>query len=192
MLEQAGVEYEDVRYDSPDKWFSVKHKRGFDLPNLPWFDDGVVKLTQSGAILRYVAELHGFRGKDAVENAHLDMLHGEAIDIHIPYLRKVYSPDFEKQKDELRKIIVMKLEGLEKYLEGKKFFGGETVKFPDFHLYEIIYQNSILFPDLLDKFPNIKSYLKRFEELPRIKAYMESDRFLKYPFNGPSAKFGGK
>jgi hypothetical protein len=40
------------------------------------------------------------------------------------------------------------------------------------------------------KFPRLESYLQRIESLPKIKEYLASDRFKKFPINGPSAKWG--
>merc|ERR1739848_252002 len=50
LLEYVGAEYEETRYESGDKWFPVKFDLGLDFPNLPWFEDGDVKINQSGAI----------------------------------------------------------------------------------------------------------------------------------------------
>ena len=85
-----------------------------------------------------------------------------------------------------------KFKFLEKFLSDKKFFGGDSVKFPDFHLYEILYQLSVLFTDLFEEFPKLKAYLERFEALPAIQAYMRTDKYVAKPFNGPSAKFNPK
>ena len=38
---------------SRDVWYNEKETLGLDYPNLPYFIDGDIKLTQSGAILRY-------------------------------------------------------------------------------------------------------------------------------------------
>ena len=94
LLEYAGADYEDVQYDEPSKWFDVKHEMGLDFPNLPYYIDGDVKLTQSGAILRYLAEKYGLHGSDVKERAVLEMLAMECMDIHMAYARCVYNPDF--------------------------------------------------------------------------------------------------
>uniref|UniRef100_A0A4X1UTN1 glutathione transferase n=1 Tax=Sus scrofa TaxID=9823 RepID=A0A4X1UTN1_PIG len=40
------------------QWLSDKFKLGLDFPNLPYLIDGAHKLTQSNAILRYIARKH--------------------------------------------------------------------------------------------------------------------------------------
>ena len=94
LLEYVGAEYEETRYQSADKWFSVKFEMGLDFPNLPWLEDGDVKLTQSGAILRYLAEKHGLHGKDIKDRAQQEMLAFECMDFYVAYAKVVYNPDF--------------------------------------------------------------------------------------------------
>jgi len=189
LLEYAGEDYEEVRYSQPNEWFDVKFKSGLDFPNLPWMEDEDIKISQSGAIIRYLAEKHGLHGKDPKERATLEMLEAEAHDFHMAYARVVYNPDFDNLKEGLHSSQKTKLEQLESFLGEKKFFGGETPKLPDFHLYEIITIHTVLFPDYKEKFPKLMAYLQRFEELPKIKAHLASDKFIAKPFNGPSAKW---
>lgn len=189
LLEYVGEEYEDVRYKAKDDWFGIKFEMGLDFPNVPWMEDGDVKISQSGAILRYLAEKHGLHGTDLKERGILEMLACEAMDFHMAYARVVYNPDFENLKEGLQDSQMKKMEQFETFLGVKNFFGGEKPKFPDFHLYEILSIHMLLFPEFKSKFPKIVAYLQRFEELPKIKAHMESDKFIKAPINGPSAKW---
>jgi len=190
-LEYLGLDYNETRYDDKEKWLSEKFQLGLDFPNLPYLIDGEVKLSQSGAILRYLADKHGLHGKDAKDRAHLEMLAFECVDIHQAIGRAVYNPDFENLKDELHQTLTTKLEQVVKFLDGKKFFGGEEVMFPDFHFYEVLFTATKLFPDLTEKFPAVKAYMERFEALPKIAAYMASSKYMEGPFFGPMAKWGG-
>ncbi len=56
IFEYAGVRFEDKRYQSPEQWQEDKFNLGLDYPNLPYLIDGPVKMCESMAILRYVAE----------------------------------------------------------------------------------------------------------------------------------------
>ena len=62
LLEYVGVEYDQKFYvcgDGPDfsrtDWTDVKGSFGLDFPNLPYYIEGNLKLTESWAILRYIA-----------------------------------------------------------------------------------------------------------------------------------------
>jgi len=194
LLEYAEEDYKEVRYEwttsGPNEWFDVKFKSGLDFPNLPWMEDEDIKISQSGAIIRYLAEKHGLHGKDPKERATLEMLEAEAHDFHTALAMVVYNPDFDNMKDGLHSSQKTKLEQLESFLGEKKFFGGETPKLPDFHLYEVItIHTTFYFPDDKEKFPKLMAFLQRFEELPKIKAYQASDKFIAKPFFGPAAKW---
>uniref|UniRef100_A0A4W2D2P4 Glutathione S-transferase n=1 Tax=Bos indicus x Bos taurus TaxID=30522 RepID=A0A4W2D2P4_BOBOX len=65
LLEYTDTNYEERQYsvgDAPDydrsQWLDEKFKLGLDFPNLPYLIDGTHKLTQSNAILRYIARKH--------------------------------------------------------------------------------------------------------------------------------------
>ena len=62
LLEYTGSEYEDKKLScgpAPDFdkscWFDHKFKLGLDFPNVPYYKDGEVSLTQTNAILKYIA-----------------------------------------------------------------------------------------------------------------------------------------
>ena len=86
-LAYAGEDYEDTVYKtgategSPDHWKTYKFTLGLPFPNLPYYIDGDVKLSQSNAILRHVGRKHNLYGKDANEASEIDMLVDTAWDI---------------------------------------------------------------------------------------------------------------
>lgn len=65
LLVYKGVQFEDRQYKfgtAPDfdrsDWLKEKFNLGLPFPNLPYYIDGDVKLTQSLAILRYLGRKH--------------------------------------------------------------------------------------------------------------------------------------
>ncbi|KAJ8301669.1 hypothetical protein KUTeg_020656 [Tegillarca granosa] len=66
LLNYVGEDFEDVRHMclvtapeySRDSWFKVKFTLGLPIPNLPYYIDGDIKITQTNAILRYIARKH--------------------------------------------------------------------------------------------------------------------------------------
>ena len=69
---------------SKECWFGVKYTVGFDFPNLPLFIEVDFKLSESTAIMRYIAGKYGpeeFSGKDAKEKSVIDMMYGVINDI---------------------------------------------------------------------------------------------------------------
>jgi len=198
LLEYVGTEWEDKLYvcgpgPTYDKtcWFDIKNSLGLDFPNLPYFIDGNIKLTQSGAILRYLAMKFGLDGETQDEKIRIELLAGVCQDYYSEFVRMSYNPDFEKIKGPYLENLPNKLKLLSDYLGDRKFFAGENISFVDFALYEMLDQNKILEPNCLNNFEKLKKYQERFESIPPITNYMESSRFIKYPLNNRMAKFGG-
>ncbi|GIY60397.1 glutathione S-transferase [Caerostris extrusa] len=69
LLHYKQIDFVDKRYAfGTDDWQNDKRALGLDFPNLPYFIDGDVKLTQSITIMRYLAEKYGMDGKDDQQN----------------------------------------------------------------------------------------------------------------------------
>jgi glutathione S-transferase len=75
-------------------WTDIKDKLGLDFPNLPYFLDGNIKITQSNAILRHIARKNGLCGESVEEKARVDMMADCAMDLRNTIVRLVYNPDY--------------------------------------------------------------------------------------------------
>ena len=69
-----------IRGGPPDydrkAWLDDKFKVGLDFPNLPYFTDGDVKVTESKSIMKYIAKKWRpeLLGRNALEVGHADMV----------------------------------------------------------------------------------------------------------------------
>ncbi|THD20590.1 Glutathione S-transferase [Fasciola hepatica] len=61
----------------------------------------------------------------------------------------------------------------------------------DFMVYEALDCIRYLAPQCLDDFPKLKEFKNRIEDLPKIKEYMKSERFIKWPLHSWTSPFGG-
>ena len=84
-MEYMGQPYETVEYEQGDgpefsrsEWLEVKFKLGLPLPNLPYMIDEDVKLTESIAIHRYLADKYmpELLGRTETQRAEVSMLEG--------------------------------------------------------------------------------------------------------------------
>ncbi|XP_069934021.1 glutathione S-transferase Mu 1-like [Oryctolagus cuniculus] len=198
LLEYTDTSYEEKKYtmgDAPDydrsQWLSEKFTLGLDFPNLPYLIDGTHKLTQSNAILRYLARKHGLYGETEEEKIRVDILENQVMDNRMQFAMMCYSPDFEKLKPEYLKGLPEKLQLYSQFLGKRPWFAGDKITFADFLVYDILDQNRIFEPGCLDAFPNLKDYMSRFEGLPKISAYMKSSRFIKVPVCAKIAMWTG-
>ncbi|OWA54739.1 putative Glutathione S-transferase 2 [Hypsibius exemplaris] len=72
---------------------------GLPFPNLPYLIDGNVKLTQSGAIIRYLARKHNLIGTTEDEQRQQDLIDGVIGDIRSGWSMLCYRPnDFDADK----------------------------------------------------------------------------------------------
>jgi glutathione S-transferase len=69
-----------------------------------------------------------------------------------------------------------KLQEFQKFLGSRPWFAGENITFVDFVMYELLDQHRQLDKVMLAKYGKLIEYLDRFEKLPKMEAYMKSER----------------
>ncbi|XP_060081351.1 glutathione S-transferase Mu 4-like [Ylistrum balloti] len=198
LLTYAGEDFEDILYEqgdgpefSRDAWYSVKESIGLHFPNLPYYMDDDVKMTQSNTIIRYIAGKYDLLGKTKEEKVLCDMMLENAMDFRNGTVRLCYNQDYDQLKgayfERLLKVI---LPSFEKFLGANDWFAhGDNVTACDFPMYELLDQHRLMKPDCLEDFPNLTAFLKRFEDLQQIKDYMQCPQFIARPVNNKVAKF---
>ncbi|ODM89120.1 Glutathione S-transferase Mu 2 [Orchesella cincta] len=199
LLEYTGTEWEDKLYacgPAPDFdkscWFPIKESLGLDFPNLPYLIDGDVKLSQTQAILRYIARKNGLLGADDTEAMKADLVAAEWADFNAPFVGMCYSPDFAKLKPVyLSESLPVKLKRFSAFLGEQPYFAGKNITFADFLMYEALDQHKLLDPTCLKPYKNLEDFVDRIENLDRIKGFLKSSRVIKYPLNNKMASFGG-
>lgn len=82
-----------------------------------------------------------------------------------------------------------KFQYLSNFIGDNKWATGNDITYVDFLTYEILFQMTVFNPKCLDKFPNLTAYIRRFEELPAIQKYMNSDSFIKGPCFGVNSGY---
>eukprot|EP00092_Neocalanus_flemingeri_P082036 GFUD01102596.1.p1 GENE.GFUD01102596.1~~GFUD01102596.1.p1 ORF type:complete len:219 (-),score=69.17 GFUD01102596.1:63-719(-) len=197
LLNYTGTEFEDRMMScgpAPgfDKscWFDNKFSLGLDFANLPYYIDGEVKITQSNAILRYIARQNDLVGKSDTEKAMVDMMADQSMDFRNGWVRLCYNPDFSNVKDAYLAALPKTLQLFSDFLGTKPWFAGESLTFVDFVMYELMDQHKLLVPDCLKEMENLQKLMDRFEALPKISEFMKSEKFMKAPINNKMAKFG--
>ncbi|KAH7956274.1 hypothetical protein HPB52_007780 [Rhipicephalus sanguineus] len=200
LLIYKGVEFEDKRYPhgpppeySREAWLREKFTLGFPFPNIPYYVDDDVKITQSVAILRYLGRKHDLAGRDDQETTELDVLEQQARDMFlaIPY-QATNVPGCKGGLEWYAENMGYVLEPWEKHLSDNKWALGDRLTYVDFMLYEGFDWHREFKPDAMEPYPNIAEYLKRFEELPNIKEFFASDKYNRWPILGPMRPWGNR
>ena len=68
-----------------------------------------------------------------------------------------------------------KFKMISEFLGAKKFLIGDEVTIADFPMHDAVAWYIDVAKEMMDKYTNLQEYLKRFEELPRIKSFMATD-----------------
>uniref|UniRef100_A0A2K5PI42 Glutathione S-transferase n=1 Tax=Cebus imitator TaxID=2715852 RepID=A0A2K5PI42_CEBIM len=163
-----------------------------DFPNLPYLLDGKNKITQSNAILYYIAHKHNMCGETEEEKIRVDIVESQVMDFCIQLIKLCYSSDHKKLKPQYLEQLPGQLKQFSMFLGKFSWFAGEKLTYVDFLTYGILDQNHIFEPKCLDEFPNLKAFMCRFEALEKIAAYIQSDNFFKMPINNKMAQWGNK
>lgn len=199
LLHYVGQDFENKMYStggppdfSRESWLKDKFNLNLDFPNLPFYMDGDIKITQTNAILRHIARKHNMCGTTDEERAVVDMMADQVMDLRNGFVRLCYNPKFTDYLPGYLEQLPTTLQPFETFLADKQFIIGDKLTFPDFHLYEMLFAHRELKSDCLNNFPKLTSYMTRFENVPAIKAYMESPEYMTAPLNNKMAKFGNK
>ncbi|KAI1732640.1 glutathione S-transferase 1 [Ditylenchus destructor] len=178
LFHLADVPYEDVRLDR-EEWMEGK-KAEARWGVLPELEVDGKKLGQSKSINFYLAKKFGFAGKDEWENAKVLEFMSAPDDVFIRFRAAHWEQD-PKKKQELLEVAIKEsvkpyYERLEKFLEenGNGYFVGSQLTVADIHM--MVMLNGIdecVAPGLVDEYEKLKSFVKRIENQPKIKEWIE-------------------
>jgi glutathione S-transferase len=200
LLEVAEADYEEEIYSvegsppncSKAKWFALKPSLPLDFPNLPYLYHGEVKITQSLAIMRYLARKFGFDAKSEEEQIRIDLFEREIDDWREDAFRTFYNPDAAKLIDQYKQNLKHRFELFSKFLGDREYVSGGSLSYVDFIAFEWLDQSRYIIPGFIEFHSNIKNYYDRIREIPQMKKYMASDKYIEWPFSNPRAAMLGK
>jgi glutathione S-transferase len=157
---------------------------------LPYLIDGDVKLTESKAILKYIARKHDKRllGKDEIEFGIAEMLSRIHDQIESELANHSYRLG---DSDDLQHFIDQKATQLDTFLGSRQFFVGDNVTYVDFCMFELLdYMNFLTKTGrVFQKHPRLQAFWTRVERLPRFCDFWANpDKCRKAPFNNKHAK----
>lgn len=197
LLVYKGVAFEDKLYrfgPPPDfdrsHWHGEKFSLGLQFPNLPYYIDGDVRITQSLAIMRYLARKHDLGARNEEETLQLDFLEQQARDLAWGLAMTAFNPTFDEARKKYEENLVNVLKPWADHMRDCTWALGDRLTYVDFLLYEALDWNHEFNADAFAGYPVLQQYLTRFEELPNIKEYFASENYSKWPILGPMVKWG--
>jgi len=199
LLEYLQIPYDQDLYKNQEAWQTKKERFGHLFANLPYLIDGGKAITESDAIIAYICLKAGKPEMAGKSEDFIDFLQikGIVADIRIGLSMAVYGA---KEKEDIPKIIEARITGnggtklkdLNEILGEKEWLMG-SLTYLDFCFAELLERFQDMDAELgmtvLEPYPNLQAYLKRFVELPGVKEYRASERFKARPYNNPAAKW---
>jgi len=208
LLACSGTDYEEKIYEFGGElndpnfampWFRVKETMGLDFSNLPYLFDENTKLTQSVAILKYLARKLGYLGvpdnASPAQIAKMEMIEGYLCDLRVSYIGYATgNPLIDLQFPEgFPAGTVRMLKPMSKLLGDQSFLQGEKVSYLDMFFFECLDVFKLLNPECCATISNLEAFHQRMKNIPKLKEFLESDRCIKWPVWGPtSVRWGYK
>ncbi|XP_046646245.1 glutathione S-transferase 1-like isoform X1 [Daphnia pulicaria] len=178
ILNQAGVEFEDVRFERAE-WPALKASMPF--AQVPVLEVDGQMLAQSNTISRYLARQHGLAGKDEWEQAQADMYADNINDLMTGMRPAFLEKDADKQKELYQKFMTDNVAPhvaiVEKQLEtnGSGHLVGKELTWADLAYYGYFaFLVEKFGEDFLKDAPLLKALIAMVEALPNIKKWVES------------------
>lgn len=147
LLAYLGVKFTDKHYNDREEWFGKdKQGLGLEFPNLPYYIDENIKITESTAIPVYLIkknnkpELLGQNADGSYNECEVrvQQLTGILNDLKKEFIPLLFSPELFAKKEEIfagkSQEILSKITA---YLGNKNFLVG-TLSYVDFIFYEIL------------------------------------------------------
>jgi len=201
MMHYTGTAFEDKQYDiegeapnySRAKWEADKFSLGLEFPNLPYYIDGDMKLTETMAIGNHIARKNGLAGACEKDYIRLDLAVGIMSDVGREFAMLCYGPDFATAKDAYIAALPTKVEKISKLFGPGHYLLGDKISYFDFVLFEMLERLQSLVPDCCSAHKNLTEFHARIEALPAIAKYRSSPAYekVKTRFNGRMAAHGG-
>lgn len=184
LLTHLGVDYEERLYhvtDAPEfdvsDWFNEKHNLGLDFPNIPYFIDGDVRISQTLAILQYICLKYRpeYLGRDKDEQWRTweigDFLNNHIVGMTMP----CYMPTYNKEN--VVNYIKSFLPRVQNYFIGRYLVSDDGPTWVDFKLFEMLQWIEALEPGLTAPFEPFKA---RMHALPGVASCLEKYAELKF------------
>ena len=196
LLAHLGVDYEFVEYvcgGAPDwdrsSWMNVKFTLGLPYPNLPYWIDGDLKISEQAPILRAICAKYKpeYLGRTLAEQGHADMYCNLLKEqFFLGQVAKSY-PQGEEHDETMKTSAKDFATQFNAFRGENKFCVGNEPTYPDFMTYEWIQRCAAHDAGILEA-PGIAAYKASMEELPGIEAYNKVADTLKW--NNPMARYG--
>ncbi|MEM7428275.1 MAG: glutathione S-transferase family protein [Pseudomonadota bacterium] len=184
MLAAAEIDFVNVAVDTPEQLAALRASGKLPFDQMPLLEIDGLNLSQSSAMIRYLARRNGFYGADETDAMWCDLVAGVVADFAEVAMQAPFKPTAEIAEAELRARFAKFGTRFEARIEdqGSGFVAAASVTFADIVLSEALSSYLEWCPGILDGTPRLETLYSRVTELDGIAAYLKSE--LRYPKPG--------
>ena len=186
LLGWSGIDYEEKRYTG-EEWAADKANLGMDFPNLPYIKNGDFYITESRVVTAYICDKFAtdLIGDSPEERARILQTQEVLLEPYWKWFPVIF------RSDDREAICTDGMEVFKKQdacLGDKEWLCNGKVSFVDFILYEQFETATAMSRDdrFATAFPKLKAHHDRVAALPKMAAFLASDKHLAAPFVPPA------
>ncbi|XP_026164734.1 glutathione S-transferase 3 [Mastacembelus armatus] len=174
LLTVAEVEFDEMYLTNREQYEKLLSDGALLFQQVPMVEIDGMKLVQTKAILKYIADKYNLHGKDLKDRVMIDMYSEGLMDLMEMIMILPFSPDATAKLENIQsKAKERYLPVYEKALSGPIYLVGGKLSCADVQLLECTLMLEEKFPGILADFPNVKSFQGRMTQIPAIKRFLQ-------------------
>ncbi|MEO1142413.1 MAG: glutathione S-transferase family protein [Pseudomonadota bacterium] len=181
MLAAAGVDFINIPIDTPEDLAELRRSGKLPFDQMPLLEIDGQNLSQSSAMIRYLARRSGMYGENDTEAMWCDLVDGVTADFAETALQAAFKPTVEVAVADLEDRFAKFGPRFEARIkeQGSGYSAAKTMTFADVVLTEALDAYLEWCPDILSDTPLLKSLHKQVVTHDGIASYLASE--LRYP-----------
>nr|ABW24669.1 glutathione S-transferase [Paralichthys olivaceus] len=174
LLAAAEVEFEEVFLKTREQYEKLLSDGDLMFQQVPLVEIDGMKLIQTKAILKYIAEKYNLHGKDLKDKAMINMYSEGLLDLMEMMMILPFTSDKKPKLDNIEtKAKQRYMPVFEKALSGPVYLVGGKLSCADVQLLECTLMLEEKFPGILSDFPNVKSFQGRMSRVPALSKFLQ-------------------
>ena len=184
MLAATGVAFTNVAVETASELDELRRANVLPFDQMPLLEIDGRCLSQSSAMIRYLARRGGLYGADPTEAMWCDMIAGAAADFAETAIQAPFKPDAETAIADLQQRFAKFAPRFEARIvaQGSGFTAAATLTFADVVLCEALSSYLEWCPEILQHTPHLRGLYQTVTDMTGVAAYLASD--LRYPKPG--------
>ena len=181
MLAATGVQFTNAAIDTPEELAALRASGKLPFDQMPLLEIDGLNLSQSSAMVRYLARRAGLYGRSDTDAMWCDLVAGVTADLAETAIQAAFKPSAEVAVADLQARFAKFGPRIEARIEaqGSGFCAADQLTFADVVLSEALSAYLEYCPDILIDTPRLERLYHDVVRMPDIAAYLRSD--LRYP-----------